>query len=182
MVLEVLDSCNRSSPSPPRALGPADPREFGRYSAATRAALRAKQPAYFGVGSHEEVIDATCDALLWCHCNMEEQARDKYDSEILLGLHLLTAARSGIFSRQGMVSVLPPPNEKMLVDKQIKNNFRIASLLVDHLATTCFGDCEEFMWSAMKASWWDHVAMKVTNTDLPGPHGLGPGVCDTLNL
>lgn len=177
-----MESSQRRSPSPPAALSPTDPKEFGRYAAATDAAARQKKPAYFGVESYEEVIDSTCDALLWCHCNMEEQARDKYDSEVLLSLHLLTAARSRVYAREGMVNALPPPNEKMLVNVQIKKNFRIASLLIDHLATTCFGDCAKFMWSAMKATWWDHVAMKVTNTELLGPAGTGIGICDTLNL
>ena len=77
---------------------------------------------------------------------------------------------------------LPSPVEKMLVTQPIKDQFRVAALLVDHLARVFPGDCAGFLWVKIKTEWFDQISMKVTNTQLGSDDGFGVGVCDTFNL
>ena len=77
---------------------------------------------------------------------------------------------------------LPSPVEKMLVTQPIKDQFRVAALLVDHLARVFPGDCAGFSWMEIETEWFDQISMKVTNTQLGSDDGFGVGVCDTFNL
>ena len=91
-------------------------RSFRAYALTTQAVINSKPPEYFGLPSHDHVLECACNAIKWCYANMDDEPREKYQEDVQVALDLLNTVRFSPGRPLGRFrSPLPPPLQTMLV-------------------------------------------------------------------